>query len=179
MLSPVRAAMQQLDYRVAELERLQTDPVSSSSSSTHPTTTELQLHQEIQQLAHQLQHTQLHILDVIHQQVQATTAPQAAQLNVLAEGLQQVHLIAQNAHAAVAHAFAAPLQDTAQSTTGPTPVIADMYMDHDAYNDHLGNQVNPRLPHTLALKTLTYGYFKCKHCSKRIKPLQRSKAFGW
>ena len=59
MLSPVRAAMQQLDYRVAELERLQTDP--ASSSSTHPTTTELQLHQEIQQLAHQLQDTQLHI----------------------------------------------------------------------------------------------------------------------
>ena len=94
--------MQQLDYRVAELERLQTDP-ASSSSSTHPTTTELQLHQEIQQLAHQLQHTQLHIPDVIHQQVQATTAPQTAQLNVLAEGLQQVHLIA---HAAVAHALA-------------------------------------------------------------------------
>ena len=52
--------MQQLDYRFAELERLQTDP-AYSSSSTHPTTTELQLHQEIQQLAHQLQHTQLHI----------------------------------------------------------------------------------------------------------------------
>ena len=112
----------------------------------------MQLHQEIQQLAHQLQHTQLHIPDVIHQQVQATTAPQAAKLNVLAEGLQQVHLIAQNAHAAVAHAFPAPLQDTAQSTTGPTlpraptPAVADMSMDHDAYNDHLGNPVNPRLP---------------------------------
>ena len=104
--------MQQLYYRVAELERLQLDP--TSSSSTQHTTTELQLHQEIQQLAHQLQHTQLHI----HQQVQATTATETAQLNVLAEGLQQVHLIAQNAHAAVAKALAAPLQDTAQSTSG-------------------------------------------------------------
>ena len=85
MLSPVREAMQQLDYRVAELEKLQTYPASSSSSN-QPTTTELQLHQDIQQLAHQLQHTQLHIPDVIHQQVQATTAPQTAQLNVLAEG---------------------------------------------------------------------------------------------
>ena len=42
--NPVRAAMQQLDYRVAELDRLQTDTASSSSSQ--PTTTELQLHQE-------------------------------------------------------------------------------------------------------------------------------------
>ena len=70
--------MQQLYYRVAELERLQLDP--TSSSSTQHTTTELQLHQEIQQLAHQLQHTQLHIPTVIHQQVQATTAPHTAQL---------------------------------------------------------------------------------------------------
>ena len=52
ILSPVRAAMQQLDYRFSELEILQTDPASSSSNQ--PTTTELQLHQEIQQLAHQL-----------------------------------------------------------------------------------------------------------------------------
>ena len=52
--------MQQLDYRVAELERLLTDP-TTTSSSTQPTTTELQLHQEIQQLTHQLQDTQLHI----------------------------------------------------------------------------------------------------------------------
>ena len=51
-LSPVRATIQQLDYRVAELDRLQTDPASSSSNQ--PTTTELQFHQEIQQLAHQL-----------------------------------------------------------------------------------------------------------------------------
>ena len=71
--------MQQLDYRVAETkEILKIDPTSSSSSSTQPTTTELQLHQEIQQLAHQLQHTQLHIPAVIHQQVQATTAPQTS-----------------------------------------------------------------------------------------------------
>ena len=54
-----------------------------------------------------------------------------------------------------------------------------MSMAHDAYNDHLGNTVNPSLPHTLARKILVYGYFKCKHCSKRSKPLQRSKAFGW
>ena len=60
MLSPVRAAMQQLDYRVAELERFQID-TTTTSSSTQPTTTKLQLHHEIQQLAHQLQHTQLHI----------------------------------------------------------------------------------------------------------------------
>ena len=93
--------MQQLDYRVAELERLQTD------FSNQPTTTELQLHQEIQQLPHQLQHTQLHIPDVIHQQVQATTATHTAQLNVLAEVLQQVHLMAHKAHAAVANALEA------------------------------------------------------------------------
>ena len=48
--------MKQLDYRVAELEQLQTYP-TTTSSSTQPTTTELQLHQEIQQLAHQLQDT--------------------------------------------------------------------------------------------------------------------------
>ena len=48
----VRAAMQQLDHRVTELERLQTDPASSSSNQH--TTIELQLHQEIQQLAHKL-----------------------------------------------------------------------------------------------------------------------------
>ena len=115
----------------------------------------------------------------------ATTAPQTAQLNVLAEGLQQVNLIAQNAQTAVANALAAPLHDTAQSTSGsalpsaPAPAVADMYMDHDAYNDHLGNPVNPRLPPTLARKTTVCGYFKCKHCSKHIRPLPRSKAFGW
>ena len=53
--------MQQLDYRVAE--RLQKDPASSSANQ--PTTTELQLLQEIQQLAHELQHTQVHIPDMI------------------------------------------------------------------------------------------------------------------
>ena len=90
---------------------------------------------------------------MIHQQVQATTAPHTAQLNVLAEDLQQVHLIAQNAPAALAHALAAPLQDAEQSTTGPelpraqAPVTAGMPMDPDAYNNHLRNPVNPRLPH--------------------------------
>ena len=92
------------------------------------------------------------IPDVIHQHVQTTTAPHTAQLNMLAKGLQHVHLIAQNAHAAVAHALAAQLQDTAQSITVPelprstTPVTVDMSMDPDAYNDHLGNPVNHCLP---------------------------------
>ena len=89
---------------------------------------------------------------MIHQQVQATTAPQTAQLNVLAEGLQQVHVIAQKAHAAVVNALAAPLRDTAQSTSGSAlpraqaPTVVDMSMDHNAYNDHLGNPVNSSLP---------------------------------
>ena len=30
----------------------------------------------------------------------------------------------------------------------------------------------------VARKTLGYGYFKCKRCSKRIRHLTRSKAFG-
>ena len=142
--------MRQLGYRVAELDRLQTDP--DSSSSNQPKTTELQLHQEIQQLMHQLQHTQLHIHDVIHQHVQATKTPHTAQLNALTEGLQQVHLIAQNAHAAVAHTLAATLQDTALSTAGPelpratAPVTADISMDPEAYNHHLGNPLNPGVP---------------------------------
>ena len=101
----------------------------------------MQLHQEIQQLAHQLQLSQRHIPAVINQQVKATTAPQTAQLNVLAEGLQQAHLIALIAQAAVANALAAPLP------RAPAPAVADMSMDHDAYNDHLCNPVNPRLPH--------------------------------
>ena len=89
---------------------------------------------------------------MVHKQVQATRTPQTAQLKVLAEGLQQVHLIAQNAHEAVAHALAATLQDTAQSTAGQAlPLVsahaaAGMSMDPDPYNDHLGNPVNPRLP---------------------------------
>jgi len=149
MLSPLRAAMQQLDYRGAQVGEI-TDRLYLPL--LQPTTTELQLHQEFPQLAHQLQHTQLHIPAVIYQQVQATTAPQTAHLNVLAEGLQQGHLIAQNAQAAVANALTAPLQDTAQSASGPAlprapaPAFADMSMDHDAYNDDLGNPVNPRLP---------------------------------
>ena len=70
---------------------------------------------------------------------------------MLAEGFQQAHVIAQNAQPAVSKALTAPLQDTAQSTAGPelprapAPVTADMSMYHDAYNNHLGNQVNPRL----------------------------------
>ena len=53
----------------------------------------------------------------------------------------------------MAHALAATLHDTAQSTIGPklphapAPVTADMSMDPDAYNNHIGNPVNPRLPH--------------------------------
>ena len=72
--------MKRLDYRIAELEILQTDHFYSSYNQ--PTTTELQLHQEIQQLAHQLQHTQLYLPDVVINHVHATTTTQTAQLNV-------------------------------------------------------------------------------------------------
>ena len=58
---------------------------------------------------------------------------------MLAEGLQHVHLIAQNAHAAVINWSGA--------ATSPVPVTADMSIDQDANNDHIGNPVNPRLPH--------------------------------
>ena len=65
------------------------------------------------------------------------------------------------AHAAVAHALEAPMQDTAQSTTGPelpgapAPVTTDMSMDPDAYNDHLPGEYTPSTLHWRLLWMVT------------------------
>ena len=124
---------------------------------------------------------------MVHQQLQATTATHTAQLNVLAEGFQQDHLIVQNAHAAVANASAARLPDTAQSISvpalprAPAPAVADMSMEPDQTPTAIISATRsiPAFTLTLARKTQVCGYFKCQHCFKLIRTLPRNKAFGW